>query len=590
MTLTRHATSLQPMTLCIRVRRLGLWCLWCLFWALSAGPAAAAPLELDDATRIHDAWPYVQVLSDPDRSINAADALRRLSEFKPPVSPHAGMGFRNDALWFHVPVAVPINSNGRWVLEIDYALLNRTEVFIARDGRAEQVATMGSLLPFRDRPLGSRTPAVMLDLQPGQNVDILFHVDTRSSVIVPVQFLKPAAFHARANHEFLLQGILIAIGLCLLVFSVQQWITLKDAVYAKYAAVIVCHLLFNMHLFGLGAIYLWTDRPWVEVHMAGLSLLMVSATLALFVEAVLADDLHPRARLALKALAVVLVLFALLFALDVMNNRWLGVVSAVFGLMPALIGLQGAIARVRRGDIVGTYFIVAWAGYFFTGVILSLTINGHIGANFWTLHALQFGATFDMLLFMRIVILRTAAEHRMAQHARHERDMMKSLANSDSLTALNNRRGLNEALAALVPHATRERMLVIYMLDLDGFKPVNDQYGHDIGDELLVAIGGRLTAAVRNQDVVARVGGDEFVIVATEVTSEAKAAELGNKLLAVFRTPFRHGEQDCNVGVTIGYVLVPQDGTDTSTLLKAADAAMYAGKQLGKGVVVRGVM
>jgi diguanylate cyclase len=583
---TRHDTLSPPITRWVSLRRVLLW--WCLLWAMSGGmAAAAAPLVLDDATRIHDAWPHVRVLSDPDRTLDAGAALRRLAEFAPPASPHAGMGFRDDALWFHVPVSVPSASDGRWVLEIDYALLNRTDVFVARDGRAEKVATMGSLLPFRDRPLGSRTPAVMLELAPGQAVDILFRVDTRSSVIVPLKFLKPAAFHARANHEFLLQGILIAIGLCLLAFSLQQWLSLKDPVYAKYAAVIVCHLLFSVHLFGLGAIYLWTDRPWIEVHMAGLSLLMVSATLALFVEAVLADDLHPRARVALKGLAALLVVFALLFALDAMNNRWLGVVTAVFGLMPALIGLPAAIKRVRRGDIVGTWFIVAWAGYLLTGVILSLTINGHIGVNFWTLHALQFGATFDMLLFMRIVILRTAAEHRVAYQAKHERDMMKSLAHTDSLTALHNRRGLNEALATLVPRATPERLLAIYMLDLDGFKPVNDRYGHDIGDELLVAIGARLTDAVRPQDIVARVGGDEFVIVATELSSEASATELGAKLLAVFHAPFHPGADACHVGVTIGYVLVPPDGTRIAELLKAADAAMYAGKQRGKGVVVR---
>ena len=572
---------------CGWARRVGLAC---VLWVLAVVPATAAPLVLDDATPIHDAWSHVQVLSDPGRDMDAADALARLAEFEPPASPHAGMGFRDDALWFHVPVSVPADANGRWILEIDYALLNRIDVFVVRDGRIEPVATMGSLQPFRDRPLGSRTPAVMLDFVPGTQAAVLFRVDTRSSVIVPVKFLTPAAFHSGANHQFLLQGILVAIGLCLLVFSVQQWASLRDAVYGKYAAVIVCHLLFNMHLFGLGATYLWTDRPWIEVHMAGLSLLMVSATLALFVEAVLADDLHPRARVALKALAAVLVLFAILFALDWMNNRMLGVVSAVFGLMPALIGLQGAIARVRRGDAVGTYFIVAWAGYFLTGVVLSLTINGHIGVNFWTLHALQFGATFDMLLFMRIVILRTAAEHRVAQQARLERDMMKSLANTDSLTALKNRRGLNEALVELVPFATPERLLVIYMMDLDGFKPVNDQFGHDAGDELLVAIGRRLTAAVRTQDIVARVGGDEFVVVATDIDGEARAAELGGKLLAVFQSPFTLGEHECHVGVTIGYVLVPQDGVQIAILLKSADAAMYAGKQVGKGVVVRGVV
>jgi diguanylate cyclase (GGDEF)-like protein len=167
--------------------------------------------------------------------------------------------------------------------------------------------------------------------------------------------------------------------------------------------------------------------------------------------------------------------------------------------------------------------------------------------------------------------------------------MMKSLANTDSLTGLKNRRGLNEVLVALVPHATPEQLLAIYMLDLDGFKPVNDQFGHDVGDELLIGIGSRLTSAVRAHDIVARVGGDEFVVVANEVASEASAIELGHKLLAVFQSPFPCGEQDCRVGVTIGYVLVPQDGVQIASLLKAADAAMYAGKQLGKGVVVRGV-
>ncbi|MBL8515310.1 MAG: GGDEF domain-containing protein [Betaproteobacteria bacterium] len=560
-------------------------------WLLSflVGSAGAAPLVLDDATQLHDAWPQVRVLPDPDRRIDVDAAQKRLAEFMPPTSPHAGMGFRSEALWFHIPVAVSGASDGRWVLEIDYALLNRIDVYLVRDGHAVKQATIGSLMPFRDRPLGSRTPAVMLDLPPGQRVDVLFHIDTRSSVIVPVKFLKPAAFHSRANHEILLQGILFAIGLCLLVFSLQQWLSLRDSVYLKYAAVIVCHLLFSAHLFGLGAMYLWTDWPWVEVHMAGLSLLMVSATLALFVEAVLADDLHPNARLALKALFGVLVLFALLFALDWMNNKWLGIVSAVFGLMPAVIGLSGAIARVRRGDSVGTYFIVAWVGYFLTGIVLSLTINGHIGVNFWTLHSLQFGATFDMLIFMRIVILRTAAEHRAAQVASRERDVMRSLAHTDSLTGLSNRRGLNDALAAALPRASVDQLLTIYMLDLDGFKPVNDQHGHDTGDELLVSIGQRLQTTVRSRDVIARVGGDEFVVMASGLKSEPQARDLGGKLRALFDSPFDLGSKSCHVGVTIGYVIAPTDGIDAAALLKRADAAMYAGKQAGKGVVTRDV-
>ncbi|MBK8283754.1 MAG: hypothetical protein IPK97_02095 [Ahniella sp.] len=124
---------------------------------MSAGFACAAPLTLEDSTLSHDAWPHVRVLSDPDRTIGATEALRRLPEFTQPASPHSGMGFRDDAMWFHIPVFTAADSDGRWVMEIDYALLNRIEVFLAREGQAEPIATMGSLLPFRDRPLGSRT-------------------------------------------------------------------------------------------------------------------------------------------------------------------------------------------------------------------------------------------------------------------------------------------------------------------------------------------------------------------------------------------------------------------------------------------------
>lgn len=565
------------------------WGKWLTLWLLVALSLSAlsAPLRIDDQRAVIDAWPHVRVLSDPGRNIDAVTALTRLNEFTAPSSPHAGMGFRDDALWFHIPIVLAPSSARRWVLEIDYALLNRIDVFIVREKQIEKLATMGSLQPFRDRPLGSRTPAVMLDLRPEQNTEILFHIDTRSSVIVPVKFLTPAAFHMRANHEIMLQGILAAIGLFLLVFSLQQWLSLRDSVYGKYAAVIVCHLLFNAHLFGIGAMYLWTDWPWLEVHMAGLSLLMVSATLALFVEAVLAEDLHPRARLALKLLAGCLVLFALLFALDLMNNKWLGIVSAVFGLMPSLIGLHGAMARVRRGDAVGTYFILAWAGYFATGVVLSLTINGHIGVNFWSLHGLQFGATFDMLIFMRIVILRAAAEHQAAQLARRERDLLRSLALTDSLTGLFNRRGLNEALAKLLPGASPTQLLAIYMLDLDGFKAVNDRHGHDTGDALLTSIGQRLQASLRSGELIARVGGDEFVVVASGLADEATAEALGLHLRAEFAAAFIVAEQRCTVGVTIGYVLAPLDGTQAASLLKAADAAMYTGKQAGKNLVTR---
>jgi diguanylate cyclase (GGDEF)-like protein len=214
-------------------------------------------------------------------------------------------------------------------------------------------------------------------------------------------------------------------------------------------------------------------------------------------------------------------------------------------------------------------------------------VTGRTGVNFWTLHSFQMGATLDMLIFMRIALLRTATRHRDAQRAAQERDTLHSLAHSDALTGLLNRRGLDEALVAALARATPEHALALYMLDLDGFKAVNDRFGHDVGDALLRVAAQRLRASMRAGDAVARLGGDEFVVMAEGLTNEAQAVDLGNKLLDAFRTPFALDQHSCAVSATIGYALAPADASGADALLKAADAGMYAGKNEGKDRLLR---
>jgi len=126
------------------------------------------------------------------------------------------------------------------------------------------------------------------------------------------------------------------------------------------------------------------------------------------------------------------------------------------------------------------------------------------------------------------------------------------------------------------------------MLDLDGFKPINDRLGHEAGDALLVQVGQRLRRNLRGSDMVARLGGDEFVIMAAGLPGEADAQRVGAKLLRAFDQPFDVAGQSCLVGITIGFALAPHDGADAASLLKRADAAMYVGKQAGRHTVRRG--
>jgi diguanylate cyclase (GGDEF)-like protein len=161
------------------------------------------------------------------------------------------------------------------------------------------------------------------------------------------------------------------------------------------------------------------------------------------------------------------------------------------------------------------------------------------------------------------------------------------MAHTDALTGLVNRRGLQEHLSVALQTARADNPVAVYLIDLDGFKPINDRHGHDVGDALLVAVGKRLQSQLRHSDVVARLGGDEFVVLARGLGSDAAALALGDKLVAAFQSPLDALGYRCTVGLTVGCALAPQDGVTSESLLKRADEALYAGKQAGRGRALR---
>jgi diguanylate cyclase (GGDEF)-like protein len=121
--------------------------------------------------------------------------------------------------------------------------------------------------------------------------------------------------------------------------------------------------------------------------------------------------------------------------------------------------------------------------------------------------------------------------------------------------------------------------VAVFLIDLNGFKQVNDQHGHEVGDQLLVAVGQRLQTLLHTSDLVARLGGDEFVVMCTGLQHAEQAERLAERLSGAFDAPFDLPERlRCSVGLTLGHTLAPQDGTDAATLIKGADAAMYRGK------------
>jgi len=324
----------------------------------------------------------------------------------------------------------------------------------------------------------------------------------------------------------------------------------------------------------------------MELHVGGLSALVAATGSFLFIEQVLAgQDMRPWLSRVMKAGAALTSVCALLYASGLITVAQVTLIVSVLGLAPAVLGLHGALRSARRGDPVGYAFLLAWVVYGVSTGILIEVIKGRLEANWWTLHSFQIGATIDMLIFMRVLLLQTRALKLAAQTALSEQESLHSLAHTDALTGLPNRRALDAAVTKAITSRKPEELVAVYMLDLDGFKQVNDRLGHDIGDALLIEVARRLQGHLRSSDLIARLGGDEFLVLSAGLKTEEQVRELGEKLVKAIQEPMRIQGHTCAVGMTVGYGIAPRDGRDAAALLRVADALMYAGKQAGKGRV-----
>ena len=160
---------------------------------------------------------------------------------------------------------------------------------------------------------------------------------------------------------------------------------------------------------------------------------------------------------------------------------------------------------------------------------------------------------------------------------------MSYLAQHDFLTELPNRLLLKDRLTQAIASAQRHRTpLAVLFLDVDRFKHINDSLGHAVGDQLLQSIAQPLAACVRHSDTVSRHGGDEFVVLLSEVTRAQDVASTANKMLAAVGRPHRIGHQDLHVTLSVGIGVYPDDGTDAETLLANADLALFHAKARGR--------
>ncbi len=180
------------------------------------------------------------------------------------------------------------------------------------------------------------------------------------------------------------------------------------------------------------------------------------------------------------------------------------------------------------------------------------------------------------------LVLAALQAETMAETARGELDTLAIASQRDVLTDTPNRALMHDRLESAIDMARRRGShLAVLFVDLDHFKQINDTLGHAVGDELLKWVASSLGSVVRHSDTVSRHGGDEFLVLLSDVASSADAGLIATKMLASLDQPHDIGAHTLRTAASVGIAVFPEDGEDAATLVHQADAAMYRAKRLG---------
>ncbi|MGR2738127.1 7TM diverse intracellular signaling domain-containing protein [Billgrantia sp. Q4P2] len=527
-------------------------------------------------------------------------------------------GLTRDELWLQITLETAETLPRRWLLEVGHASLDHIDLYLAQEGGAFSRYHDGDRQPFTQRALPHRNPLFVLDLAPATRYILLMRVRSEGTLTVPMTLWQPDALWQSDQHHYMVLGLYYGLLLSLFIYNLFLFLSLRDPLYLTYVGFVGFLGIGQAGLSGLASQFLWPSNAWLAnlspiggVTLAGLfGGLFVQRFLASTARKLRLSWLMPSLSLAYGLTFLCSLLVSYHLATLAVNLISLVFVAAALGM--------GSVSLYRR-EPGARFFVLAWF-CLLLGVLVYILHNlGILPSNLWVTNAMMIGSSLEMLLLSLALADRIhdlqhqkdiaqaealttrqrmlemgrqneqVLEARIAERTQRleeanrllqqSHELLERQANHDVLTGLANRKLLNERLLEARARVDRHGgHLAMAVVDLNGFKPINDTLGHASGDRVLVELAQRLQATARRTDTVARVGGDEFVLLLESLAPEDRE-KIQRKLMACCRSPIEMEDGlEVTVSLSIGIALYPDDTQDLDTLFTLADDAMYRDK------------
>ena len=615
---TRRRRSRHGMTLLL---------VFCFFTSLFllAQHAAAASTDLQIGnessyalSRHFSALKY----NGPDLTLEEVRRKREAGEFSsvdPRSTAATNFGLTQSKIWLHQTFTTDAILPARWLLEVAHSSLDSVDVFIAEEGGDYIWQHAGDQVPFADKALPHRHHLFELNLKPSTGYSLYVRAASSGTLTVPVNLWQPDALWADDQVSYALLSCYFGLLAGLMVYNLFLFFSLRDKLYLIYVAFIGFLALGQAGLAGLTGQFIWPNNA-LLTHLSptgGVSLAGIFGVY--FVHGFLGPT--PRGLKMQWVMPLLGIMFATSFTFTLFVSYFVGAVLVnITSLLFALSALLMGGVSLYRGQPGARFFVLAWVSLLLSILVIALHNLGILPSNGFTANALMFGSAAEMLLLSlaladRINSLQRSQDQAQQDALKINREMVDALreserqlesrvtartaeleqtndeltrnkalleeqANHDALTGLANRKLLKDRLLGAQLRAQRnQKSFALLVIDLDRFKQVNDRFGHIAGDEVLIQVARRLQAHLREVDTVARIGGDEFVVVLESVRSRDAIQILQGHLLAdVARPILVREQQEVSIGMSIGMAIYPEDTTDIESLFHIADRQMYAVK------------
>jgi len=543
--------------------------------ALASAASAYTSESNTDITLVNE---HLYLLSDTTGDLTIGEAIKafQTQQFSPNNKTQVSFGFTNDTLWAMLPFTNESESDNNLVIKIDNAWLDEVDIYFVQDERVLQRAALGDTLPFTQRPILRRMPAVAYQFPPGRT-DVYFRVHSKDPLTIPIYIGAEESHVAAASSNAYFYGALYGILSILLIYNVALYSYLKELKYLLYSAYLFAFTIFNYTYTGHGFWTLWPESIWLQQ-----SLMPTLMFAYLFCGVIFTlEFLNTRTYLpSLYAFRYKLYggLLILAISLLLVDDRSIAIMTQLIILTTLSVWmLVIGYYSYKNGNRLAKFFVPAVIMGTGGATISSLATWGIIPYSQWAFRGIEIG----MLMEMSLLSISLGFNFKMVQEARKSAEIN---ARIDTLTNLYNRRAFADLVHPLWQLGKRNKTpMAIILIDLDWFKRINDEYGHAIGDEVLEGVGRELKQRLRESDIPLRWGGEEFLIFLPN-TDTNEAHQLADNLREYFDSKNITPAQ--KVTMSIGVVSALPHEIELDKLIGLADRALYQAKQKGRNCVV----